>query len=53
MGYDDPLASKAPGFNVSNLMMRDPLQHLTKKGKMNKLDVDRMKMKIKQNLGIK
>jgi hypothetical protein len=33
--------------------MRDPLQNLTKKGKMNKLDVDRLKMKIKQNLGIK
>jgi hypothetical protein len=52
-GGEDPLASKKPGTNVGNLMMRDPLQNLTKKGKMNKLDVDRLKMKIKQNLGIK
>lgn len=52
-GEKDPLASKKPGTNVGNLMMRDPLQNLTKKGKMNKLDVDRLKMKIKQNLGIK
>ena len=48
----DPLASKKAGTNVSNLMMRDPMQNLTKKGKMNKLDVDRLKMKIKQNLGM-
>ena len=50
--YNDPLKGKTPGTNVGNLMMRDPLQNLTKKGKMNKLDVDRLKMKIKQNLGI-
>jgi len=51
-GGKDPLAGKAPGNWIHNLSMRDPLQHLTKKGKMNKLDVDRLKMKIKQNLGI-
>ena len=52
-GEKDPLAGKAPDSPVGNLYMRDPLQNLTKKGKMNKLDVDRLKMKIKQNLGIK
>ena len=30
--------------------MRDPMQNLTKKGKMNKLDVDRLKMRIRKNL---
>jgi len=49
---DDPLASKALGTNIGNRMMRDPLKNLTKKGKMNKLDVDRLKDKIKQNLGL-
>ena len=52
-GGRDPLAGKAPGNWIHGLSMRDPIQHLTKKGKMNKLDIDRLKMKIKQNLGIK
>ncbi len=50
---DDPLRAKTPGTNVSNLMMRDPMQNLTKKGKMSKLDIDRLKLRIKQNLGLK
>jgi hypothetical protein len=49
---DDPLASKAPGTPVGNLAMRDPMKHMTKGGKMDKRDVERLKMKIKQNLGI-
>ncbi len=51
-GNEDPLAAKAPGKSVDNLYMRDPMQNLTKKGKMNKLDVERLKMRIKKNLGI-
>lgn len=51
-GDEDPLARKSPGNSVNNLYMRDPMQNLTKKGKMNKLDVDRLKMRIKKNLGI-
>lgn len=51
-GGQDKLATKAPGSNVSNLTMRDPLKHLTKKGKMDKRDIDRLKIKIRQNLGI-
>ena len=51
-GNKDPLAKKAPGNSIDNLYMRDPMQNLTKKGKMNKLDVDRLKMMIKKNLGI-
>jgi len=50
---DDPLRAKTPGTNVSNLMMRDPMQNLTKGGKMSKLDIDRLKLRIKQNLGLK
>ena len=49
---EDPLARKAPGNSIDNLYMRDPMQNLTKSGKMNKLDVDRLKMRIKKNLGI-
>ena len=37
---DDPLASKAP------------VKNLTKKGKMDKRDVERLKMKIKQHLNL-
>jgi hypothetical protein len=48
----DPLKTKQPGHSISNLMMRDPMKNLTKKGKMSKLDIDRIKMKIKQNLGL-
>jgi hypothetical protein len=48
----DPLATKSPGNSIDNLYMRDPMQNLTKKGKMNKLDIDRLKMKIRQNLGM-
>lgn len=48
----DKLADKKPGSSVGNLMMRDPMQHLTKGGKMNKLDVQRLKMKIKKDLGL-
>jgi hypothetical protein len=51
-GNEDPLAKKAPGNSIDNLYMRDPMQNLTKKGKMNKLDVDRLKMRIRKNLGI-
>ena len=51
-GNEDPLARKSPGNSIDNLYMRDPMQNLTKKGKMNKLDVDRLKMRIKKNLGI-
>ena len=51
-GNEDPLARKAPGNSIDNLYMRDPMQNLTKSGKMNKLDVDRLKMRIKKNLGI-
>ena len=50
-GNEDPLARKAPGNSIDNLYMRDPIQNLTKKGKMNKLDVDRLKMRIRKNLG--
>jgi hypothetical protein len=49
---EDPLAAKAPGKTIDNLYMRDPMQNLTKKGKMNKLDVDRLKMRIKKNLNL-
>ena len=49
---EDPLKAKTPGTWVDNLSMRDPLMYLTKKGKMNKLDVDRLKLRIKKNLGI-
>ena len=49
-GNEDPLAKKAPGSSIDNLYMRDPMQNLTKKGKMNKLDVDRLKMRIRKNL---
>lgn len=51
-GNEDPLAKKAPGNSIDNLYMRDPMQNLTKSGKMNKLDVERLKMRIKKNLGI-
>jgi hypothetical protein len=51
-GNEDPLARKSPGNSIDNLYMRDPMQNLTKSGKMNKLDVDRLKMRIKKNLGI-
>jgi len=51
-GGEDPLTKKAPGNSIDNLYMRDPIQNQTKKGKMNKLDVDRLKMRIKKNLGI-
>ncbi len=46
-GGEDKLASKTAG-----LSMRDPMQYITKKGKMNKLDVDRLKAKIKNNLDL-
>lgn len=49
---EDPLKAKTPGTWVDNLSMRDPLMYLTKAGKMNKLDVDRLKLRIKKNLGI-
>jgi hypothetical protein len=51
-GNEDPLARKSPGNSIDNLYMRDPMQNLTKKGKMNKLDVDRLKMRIRKNLGM-
>lgn len=51
-GSEDPLARKSPGNSIDNLYMRDPMQNLTKKGKMNKLDVDRLKMRIRKNLGM-
>lgn len=52
IGYnvDDPLVAKQAGMAVDNLMMRDPMQHLTKSGKMSKLDIDRLKLRIKKNL---
>ena len=50
---EDPLKAKTPGTWVDNLSMRDPLRHLTKAGKMNKLDIDRLKLRIKKNLGLK
>ena len=50
---EDPLKAKTPGTWVDNLSMRDPLMHLTKSGKMNKLDIDRLKLRIKKNLGLK
>lgn len=50
---EDPLKAKTPGTWVDNLSMRDPLMYLTKAGKMNKLDVDRLKLRIKKNLGLK
>ena len=49
---EDPLARKSPGNSIDNLYMRDPMQNLTKKGKMNKLDIDRLKMRIRKNLGM-
>lgn len=49
---DDPLKAKMPGAQVDNLSMRDPMMYLTKAGKMNKLDVDRLKLRIKKNLGL-
>lgn len=49
---EDPLARKLPGNSIDNLYMRDPMQNLTKKGKMNKLDIDRLKMRIRKNLGM-
>jgi hypothetical protein len=49
---EDPLKAKTPGTWVDNLSMRDPLMHLTKSGKMNKLDIDRLKLRIKKNLGL-
>jgi hypothetical protein len=49
---EDPLKAKTPGTWVDNLSMRDPLMYLTKKGKMNKLDVDRLKSRINKNLGL-
>ena len=49
----DPLKAKTPGTWVGNLSMRDPLMYLTKAGKMNKLDVDRLKLRIKKNLSLK
>lgn len=49
----DPLKAKTPGTWVDNLSMRDPMMYLTKAGKMNKLDVDRLKLRIKKNLGLK
>ena len=52
LGNEDPLAKKAPGNSIDNLYMRDPMQNLTKSGKMNKLDVERLKMRIRKNLGI-
>jgi hypothetical protein len=52
LGSEDPLARKAPGSSIDNLYMRDPMQNLTKKGKMNKLDVERLKMRIRKNLAI-
>ena len=51
-GNEDPLAQKAPGNSIDNLYMRDPMQNLTKSGKMNKLDVERLKMRIRKNLAI-
>lgn len=50
---EDPLKAKTPGTWVDNLSMRDPMMYLTKAGKMNKLDVDRLKLRIKKNLGLK
>lgn len=41
VSQQDPLATKAP------------VKNLTKKGKMDKRDVERLKMKIKQNLNLK
>jgi hypothetical protein len=52
LGNEDPLAKKAPGSSIDNLYMRDPMQNLTKSGKMNKLDVERLKMRIRKNLAI-
>ena len=52
LGNEDPLAKKAPGNSIDNLYMRDPMQNLTKSGKMNKLDVERLKMRIRKNLAI-
>lgn len=49
---DDPLKAKTPGTWVDNLSMRDPLMYLTKNGKMSKLDVDRLKLRIKKNLNL-
>jgi hypothetical protein len=51
-GNEDPLAKKTPGNSIDNLYMRDPMQNLTKSGKMNKLDVDRLKMRIRKNLSM-
>ena len=51
-GNEDPLAQKAPGNSIDNLYMRDPMQNLTKSGKMNKLDVERLKMRMRKNLAI-
>jgi hypothetical protein len=48
----DPLKAKTPGTWVDNLSMRDPLMYLTKNGKMNKIDVHRLKLRIKKNLGL-
>lgn len=50
LGNEDPLAKKSPGSSIDNLYMRDPMQNLTKSGKMNKLDVERLKMRIRKNL---
>jgi len=52
LGNEDPLAKKSPGNSIDNLYMRDPMQNLTKSGKMNKLDVERLKMRIRKNLAI-
>ena len=49
---NDPLKAKMPGTRVDSLYMRDPMMYLTKAGKMNKLDVDRLKLRIKKNLGL-
>ena len=49
---EDPLMAKTPGTWVDNLSMRDPMMYLTKNGKMNKLDVQRLKLRIKKNLGL-
>ena len=49
---EDPLKAKTPGTPVDNLSMRDPLMYLTKSGKISKLDVDRLKLRIKKNLGL-
>ena len=51
--HEDPLKAKTPGAWVDNLSMRDPLMYLTKAGKMNKLDIDRLKLRIKKNLGLR